>query len=327
MVDAEVVTPTANSCNEKRIIFLPFSTALRHNEERSKEMPPHIYRVTFEKTATPSQYEGKDLHISEHRKLRDENAFQALATFSCEADLTRDRIRRHHKQTKKKDPSSYVSVTNSLAEAAGRCRWHYYESARKGRRLSVVEISTSGLVPAEFETSERMEDGSPIKIPIWVRDVCRPPDGSPITTQEFKASGADLYVCVLEQWYGGFRLDSSSKHGQWHEFMAGGFIQKKYVTRVLPYDGHILHRKKGETEVRSLLAKDYVFDWEVKQWHYDPLSRKRDQPMDEEENLDETLAIDSPDGHSRNQHRCPTCGHKRPTATLKRRRTEKPSGP
>ncbi|KAF1850586.1 uncharacterized protein K460DRAFT_350625 [Cucurbitaria berberidis CBS 394.84] len=302
--------------------FLPISTTLRHsNPAYFKELPDHFYRVTFEKTATPSRYEINDLHISEHPKLKDGYAFQALAEFFCEKDLTRTRIKRHHKQSKKKDPSSYVSVTNSLGEAAGRCRWHYYTSKRRGRRIIVVEISTAGLVPAELEMTEQIEDGSTVtlNIPIWVRDVCRPVDGSPITTEEFKSSGADLYLSVLEQRDGGFHLGVTAADGQWHEFMAGGFIEEKYVTRVLPYDGMKVHRAEGDMEVRSLLDMNYVFDWEAQRWRYDPLSTKRKRSVDDEEKDDYASSNTSSDGKSTRKRCCPSCGYTAPDQEFENR--------
>jgi hypothetical protein len=43
-------------------------------------------------------------------------AFQALAPFAFEKDLTLDRWRRHHKQLMKRDPSSYISVSDSFGK-------------------------------------------------------------------------------------------------------------------------------------------------------------------------------------------------------------------
>jgi hypothetical protein len=90
---------------------------LRHgNFAYSKKLPPNFYRVTHEKSATPSLYEINDLHISHARKILEGMAFQALGLFTFESEMNLDRYRRHHKQLMKREPSSWVSVSNRFGK-------------------------------------------------------------------------------------------------------------------------------------------------------------------------------------------------------------------
>ncbi|KAJ4364476.1 hypothetical protein N0V83_009070 [Neocucurbitaria cava] len=307
---SKTLVPAQESEERKIITFLPSS-----RRSYSGILPHHFYRITFEKTATPSIFEINDLHLSEHRKIRAGNAFQALAPFSCGRDLTLQRYLRHHKQLMKQYPSCYISLTRSFYQAERRAEWHYNVSRRAGRRITVVEISTAGLVPAEVESTwvDKQKETRTGKVPVWIRDTARPLDGSAITTRDFKNSGADMYLCVQEQRYkAGFGIGSSNAEGQWHEFMACGFIPEKYVTRAMPFDGYKIREAKGPEEVRSAFDKNYVFDWEARHWRFDPLSRKRKRPSteddDQEDGHEDTSNTHSLDETRTRKHSCPYYG-------------------
>jgi hypothetical protein len=120
------------------------------------------------------------------------------------------------------------------------------------------------------------------RIPIWIRDIAMPEDGSPITTKQWRKSGADVYLSVIEQRFGGLNITDGACDGQWHEFMACGFIPEKYVTRAMPFDGLIVHEEKPDHDVRSYLDDDYIYDWDVRLWRYDPISKKRKRAADDD---------------------------------------------
>lgn len=61
---------------------------------------------------------SKELH-AKHRenpalRIKEGNAFQALGDYDITKDATRERIERHLIWNKKREPSSYISVFNSL---------------------------------------------------------------------------------------------------------------------------------------------------------------------------------------------------------------------
>ncbi|KAF1912834.1 hypothetical protein BDU57DRAFT_597352 [Ampelomyces quisqualis] len=269
-----------------RIYFQKHSVEVRQRFlSDNNKLPPYFYRVTSEKTATQSRYEIQDLHLSDpDNRLHRDNAFQALANFSFEQDMNIERYERHHKLRMKREKSSYVSVTDNFPQAERISkRFYNKKSAQRARRPIVVKIDTAGLVPAEFE-QEIEKTKKRTRIPIWIRDTAMPADGSPITTQQVYESGADVYLSVLEQRSGGWKVSSGWKHGQDHEYMACGFIPAKYVTAVMPFDGKIVHEKKPVQPIRSELDLDYLFDWALEQWRFDPISTKRMRPEDEDSN-------------------------------------------
>lgn len=91
---------------------------LRHNcYAYPKKLPRYFYRATSVKTATRSKYEIDDLRTSDaKRKIKRGMAFQALERFTFDNDMTLKRYERQHKQQMKRNPFSYVSVTNNFGE-------------------------------------------------------------------------------------------------------------------------------------------------------------------------------------------------------------------
>lgn len=168
-----------------------------------------------------------------------------------------------------------------------RAKQRYYNRSPKGRRITLAQISLAGLVPAEFIISHVDEDKirKKLAIPIWVRDICRPADCRPITMAEFEASGADLYMSVLEQRAGGWKVSDAWAHGQDYEYMAAGFIDKKYVTDVIPYDGEEFYPGQDASEVQcEELNSGFIFDRELElgQWREKSVLKKRIRLDDEE---------------------------------------------
>lgn len=145
----------------------------------------------------------------------------------------------------------------------------YYKSGRVCRRVSVAKISTTGLVPAYFETNKKdFDDLTPVKIPIWVDAKVVPADRSAITIKQFNKSGSEVWLSILENKIGGFHL--GDRQGQPEEWLAWRAIPKSRILAVFPYDGDILHQVRGSAEVRSRFSPEYVFDWDIWMWLNDP---------------------------------------------------------
>ncbi|KAJ4349665.1 uncharacterized protein N0V89_008282 [Didymosphaeria variabile] len=182
-----------NQVVKSKLVGVPLVTWKKRDElvrGASNIRPSKVYRVIHEDSATLSHFTG-------NLKLGEGNAFQAIAPFSGEHDLTRPRIERHLVWNKKKNESAYVSTFNRIEDAERRLKFHSREnsallrqSERVGERLAVAVIDTSDLVPAtvrteieeEIETIVTVTKGlfkwkTPIKsdnqkrrvkIPIWV---------------------------------------------------------------------------------------------------------------------------------------------------------------
>jgi hypothetical protein len=56
--------------------------------------------------------------------------------------------------------------------------------------------------------------------------------------------------------------------------MACGFIPAEYVTHAMPFDGLIVHEERTDDDIRNLDG-DYLYDWNARQWRFDPISKKR----------------------------------------------------
>ncbi|OAL47707.1 hypothetical protein IQ07DRAFT_634012 [Pyrenochaeta sp. DS3sAY3a] len=268
------------------IYFSGDSLRLRITENR--RLPKLLSRMTWEQSATQSCFTPRDCHIAQHRPIKDHQAFQALADFSLKEHMTLAAYERHHNQLMRQPPlSAFISLNDSLKPAMHRAKQRYYKRSPKGRRITIAQIKTDGLVPAEFIISHVNEDNirKKLAIPIWVRDVCRPPNGTPITIAEFEASGADLYLSVLEQRAGGWKVSNAWAHGQDYEYMAAGFIDKKYITDVIPYDGEGFYPGQDAEEVQcEEVNSGFIFDRSIElgQWREKSVLKRRIQLADEE---------------------------------------------
>ena len=103
----------------------------------SKILPKAFYRTFYEDSATLTPYVTKYINPSsgcqlcangsyrhthpKNRqrmdvKLSDNAAFQSIGKFNLVKDITRSRIERHLCWNQKRDPSSFVSVSDSLSK-------------------------------------------------------------------------------------------------------------------------------------------------------------------------------------------------------------------
>ncbi|KAF2877707.1 hypothetical protein BDV95DRAFT_614810 [Massariosphaeria phaeospora] len=215
----------------------------------TKRLPPSLYRVFYETSATLCSYVNEHTH-PEHRdsrslKIASENAFQAIGPFnSLTANLTRQRIERHLGWNIKKDPSSYISAFNAIEDAERRAGFHFKKSGRIGWRLSVAEIRATDLVPATIrakleETIKTFNDQGTfadqekitrnVEIPIWVRATAVPQDRSSISEQQLSDSGADIWLSITELRISDLQL--SSKKGHDYEWLAFGRIPKSCIVK------------------------------------------------------------------------------------------------
>ena len=178
-----------------------------------------------------------------------------------------------------------------------RANFHYLKSQRIGKRVSIAEIKTKGLIPAtvtahtKIIVAVRPETGFinriidsawkvfKVVIPVWVRDIAKPANGDRVTFQELAESGADMYLSITEIRHSILAVVSPSIHqhdriaakGHDYEWLACGFIPKSQIIRHMPWDGRTLHISEGPIPVRSTDSADpWVFDWKTSMWILDP---------------------------------------------------------
>ena len=87
----------------------------------SKLLPPTLYRVFYEGSATLSSRVSKDTHVR-HRenkqlKLRNGNAFQTIGEVVFNKSVTKEGIERHLVWNKKKDPSTWISMFHGFGKS------------------------------------------------------------------------------------------------------------------------------------------------------------------------------------------------------------------
>jgi hypothetical protein len=144
-------------------------------------------------------------------------------------------------------------------------------------------------------------DTRPVSVPVWVRSTARPADGSTITIQQFLDSHADMYVSVAELRLSDLVVRGSAKRD--HEWLSCGPVPMSSITRVMPYDGRIVHKEKGNSIVQSRQSIDtYISDWSESKWKHNPdtsdISKFRNELIgdkrkrtEEEENVEKILGI------------------------------------
>ncbi|KAF2281419.1 uncharacterized protein EI97DRAFT_472845, partial [Westerdykella ornata] len=301
--------------------------------DASKMLPRQLYRVFYETSVTLSCYVGTELHVQHREKpklrLREGNAFQAIADFSLSKDLNTERIRRHTKWQQKKHPSSYISAFNNIS------KFHYYDSQRIGHRVSIAEISTEGLVAATVrrtveETVGRWQGldflGKEVttrheKIPVWVNESIIPSDRSDIPVAQLKGSKYEMWLSITELRRCGsdFRLACSKGHD--FEWLAAGAIPKSRITRVMPFDGETLHKYPELGIVRSIRrVEPYFFDYKTSTWQLEVSDARKRKPESEarkgqkrpkttDDVGEESGRIPSPKPSEDVPATCPTCGH------------------
>lgn len=102
------------------MLILPrtFETHSELMRARSKQCPGTFIRTFYETSATLSCFVTVDTHVK-HRetpdlKIKEGNAFQAVAEFNINQYLTKEGIERHLVWNQKKNPSAFISAFNTL---------------------------------------------------------------------------------------------------------------------------------------------------------------------------------------------------------------------
>lgn len=118
-----------------------------------------------------------------------------------------------------------------------------------------------------------------VTLPAWIRDSARAAYGPVITSQQLKASGADLWVSIAELRCSDLRKLSKDTglyaeilhKGHDYEWLCLGSIEKAHITCVMPWDGKTLHPSEGTRIVWSRSSPEqYVYNRELRQWRLDP---------------------------------------------------------
>jgi hypothetical protein len=156
------------------------------------------------------------------------------------------------------------------------------------RRCAVAEIDISDLIPATIRGRMRhfkrkyMDNSLVIvnastttrvvRIPIWVRPIARPADGSPISFQDLHDSGADMWVRGSEMALSGpydMRWGAADSHD--NEWLCCGPVPRSCITNVMPFDGETWHQEKGyELVISKLSLEIYVFNFDKWMWEHNP---------------------------------------------------------
>ena len=162
----------------------------------------------------------------------------------------------------------------------------YYKKSPPSDRVHITQISTQGLVPATIRgllqttqnTYMNKDELIPIKpatityrevrIPVWIRSTAVPRDGSKITAEQWKNSGADMWVSVSELSQSKLNVQASSQHDT--EWLCCGPVLMKHVIQVMPYDGDSEHPDDGtHPVVRSKRNLGWIWDWNLQRWIQD----------------------------------------------------------
>ncbi|OAL48615.1 hypothetical protein IQ07DRAFT_645398 [Pyrenochaeta sp. DS3sAY3a] len=306
------------------ITFTERAEALRNAEVgHRRRLPEFLYRTTHESSGTLCSRISEHNH-SRHRenealKLRKRNAFQAMGKVRPRRDLTRMRIERHLIWNQKRDLSSWISVFDDLAPAEKRADFHSNKSAIVAHRVSIAKIKTAGLVaatisadcitrrnvtikkpqpflglPLVIDVTQSATTKRRVHMPIYVNEETIPTDRSPIhLDQMLKKPGAEIWVSTTQ-------LENSDvmrqprRHGrnvrvigmpgQEYEWLTLGHIKESRIEYMMPYDGEMLHVRRGPKTVFSRHSHDdWVWDWDLNKgaWVQDKvlfaLAKEQDQ--------------------------------------------------
>lgn len=162
----------------------------------------------------------------------------------------------------------------------------------KAKYRTTVTISAKSLLRRDVTIEKFTLPTRDVNIPIWIRETAVPKDGSSITPEQLTKSGADMWVSITEIRRSDLkkgssqydRIDSICAKGHDYEWLACGVIEKSLVTKVMPWDGKVLHENRKPTIIRSLSSTEpWVFNWDQQTWLLDPtltaLARYRDEEV------------------------------------------------
>ncbi|KAF9729687.1 hypothetical protein PMIN04_010574 [Paraphaeosphaeria minitans] len=205
----------------------------------SRILPESFYRVFYEDSATLTPYVSKHTHPKHRGRLgftmSDKVAFQSIGTFSVSEDFTRDRIERQLVWNQKKNPSSFVSASDSINVAKRRAHFHSPDgkSNRIGVRIAIARISTHGLRPVTIHADlketiqnigkdefglDTLEDLSteirPVQIPAWIHEdaLSGYHDATSMTLEELEAAEPEIWLSITELRHCNLKVPATRGH-------------------------------------------------------------------------------------------------------------------
>ncbi|KAF2027098.1 hypothetical protein EK21DRAFT_72835 [Setomelanomma holmii] len=272
------------------------NSTFTNEEERTgvhaEELPECVYRMFFEDSGTLSYYQPKEClkksRDAPEAKLDPENGFQSLKRFVVPKHLTPERILLPFNPRRRTTVPPHVAAYHRLQDAQARCHVQYTESRAVGQRITATVFDMRTLIPGTMHgtlqtfkstfrgnTLVRLDHNvkeRSVKIPIWIRNVARPADGSPISVQELEDSGADMWVRGVEMRNTGptdMNYGAADTHD--NDWLCCGPVPRSFTTKVMPFDGEKLHQKKTSQLIRSKESIEiYLFNWDLWKWQHNP---------------------------------------------------------
>jgi hypothetical protein len=123
-----------------------------------------------------------------------------------------------------------------------------------------------------------------VNIPVWVLDK-KLYNGNPETrpscgVDDIIDDGGNFWLCVNELTRSDLRVWASAAH--MNEWLAVGNIPESIVTRVMPFDGAVLHTAKRSVPVRArTIEEPHYWNFDDKYWVHDPDLTKNWRPYRE----------------------------------------------
>ncbi|KAL1610526.1 hypothetical protein SLS60_002195 [Paraconiothyrium brasiliense] len=313
-------------------------------------LPEKFYRVFYEDSATLTPYVTKFVDLPQmkiivltystrhtHPKNRErlgvtlgENvAFQSLGKFRFKRDLTRNRIERQLAWNQKRDPSSFISVSDSIGKtmsriattslkqhtvvAEKRAKFHSPsgKSNRIGERIAIAVIDTRGLRPVTIhanleETLQKFETDAfgfenfrdiesetrQVQIPAWIHQdaITGHEDAGSMTLEELEGCDPEIWLSITELRHCNLKVPAAKGHD--YEWLAAGTILKKRIHKIKPWDGEKLHHNEGPHKVRSKSSnKCWVWDWQKSTWFLDTSRVRRKSAKEQSTNNSGTCEV------------------------------------
>jgi hypothetical protein len=109
-----------------------------------------------------------------------------------------------------------------------------------------------------------------VDIPVWIHKKARDQYGPTITSDQLKASGADMWTSITEIRgsnlkeegpFGSVRRDSICAKGHIYEWLSCGPISDSRIVDIWPWDGKRLHTVNSGRQIRSLANSGQPWIW------------------------------------------------------------------
>jgi hypothetical protein len=161
--------------------------------------------------------------------------------------------------------------------------------------LQTFMVQYKGSTLVRLDSSEKKRQ---VKLDVWIRRTARPEDGSPISIQQLYDSGADMWIRGIEmRKTGPFDMNYGAADTHDNDWLCCGPVPRSCITKVMPFDGEKLHRKKTSQLVKSQESIEiYIFNWDIWRWLHNPdLTDYR--PYRLERSGDKRFPSENDDGH------------------------------